>query len=49
VLFGYVHHVQYVEPDYIHKALRDAQKLPPSIVEEKINLEPIINKINSSS
>jgi len=49
VLFGYVHHVQYVEPDYIHKALRDAQELPPSIVEEKINLEPIINKINSSS
>lgn len=44
-LFGYVHHVQYVEPDYIHKALRDAQELPPSMVEEKINLEPIINKI----
>lgn len=48
VLFQYVHHVQYVEPDYIHKALRDAKELPPSMVEEKIDLEPIINKIKES-
>ena len=45
VLFKYVHHVQYVESDYIHKALIDAKSLPPSIVEEKINLEPVIRKI----
>lgn len=44
-LFRYVHHVQYVESDEIHKALIAAKQLPPSIVEEKINLEPIIKKI----
>jgi len=44
-LFKYVHHVQYVEPDEIQKAFIDSKELPPSMVEEKINLEPIINKI----
>ncbi len=44
-LFKYVHHVQYVEPQEIHKALLECKDLPPSLVEEKINLEPIINKI----
>ena len=44
-LFKYVHHVQYVEADEIHKALLFAKKLPVSMVEEKINLEPIVNKI----
>jgi 3-deoxy-D-manno-octulosonic-acid transferase len=44
-LFKYVHHVQYVEPDEIHKALVAAKTLPPSMVEEKINLEPIVKKI----
>ena len=44
-LFKYVHHVQYVEPDEIHKALFKARELPQSMVEETINLEPIINKI----
>ena len=44
-LFKYVHHVQYVEPDEIHKALMNARKLPQSMVEEKINLEPIVKKI----
>lgn len=47
-LFKYVHHVQYVENDEIHKALRATQDLPPSMVEETINLEPIINKILKS-
>ena len=47
-LFKYVHHVQYVEPDEIHKALMRCKELPPSMVEEKINLEPIINKIKES-
>jgi len=44
-LFKYVHHVQYVEPDEIHKALMKCKELPPSMVEEKINLEPLIKKI----
>ena len=44
-LFKYVHHVQYVEPDEIHKALLKAKELPPSIVEEQIDLEEIINTI----
>ena len=44
-LFKYVHHVQYVEPDEIHKALIMAKNLPSSIVEEKINLAPVINRI----
>ena len=44
-LFKYVHHVQYVESDEIHKALMKSKELPPSMVEESINLEPIINKI----
>jgi len=44
-LFKYVHHVQYVSPDYIHKALIEAQNLPPSMVEETIDLKPIVNKI----
>ena len=44
-LFRYVHHVQYVESDEIHKALMRCKELPPSMVEEKINLEPVINRI----
>ncbi len=44
-LFKYVHHVQYVEPDEIHKALIIAKNLPNSMVEEKINLAPVIKRI----
>ena len=44
-LFKYVHHVQYVEADEIHKALMASRDLPPSMVEETINLQPIVNKI----
>lgn len=44
-LFKYVYHVQYVEPDEIHRALMECKNLPPSLVEEKINLEPVIKKI----
>jgi 3-deoxy-D-manno-octulosonic-acid transferase len=47
-LFKYVHHVQYVEPSEIHRALREAKELPPSMVEETIDLEPIVNKILNS-
>jgi len=44
-LFKYVHHVQYIESDEIAQALEKAKDLPPSMVEEKINLEPVIQKI----
>ena len=47
-LFKYVHHVQYVESDEIHKALVASRDLPPSMVEQIINLEPVINKIKES-
>jgi 3-deoxy-D-manno-octulosonic-acid transferase len=46
-LFKYVHHVQYVEPYEIHKALLACGSLPNSMVEESINLEPVIKKILS--
>lgn len=44
-LYKYVHHVQYVEADEIHKALMASSELPPSMVEETINLETVIHKI----
>ncbi|QOP44272.1 3-deoxy-D-manno-octulosonic acid transferase [Sulfurimonas sediminis] len=44
-LFKYVHHVQYVEPDEIADALEMTKELPPSMVEEQINLEPVVQKI----
>jgi len=44
-LFKYVEHVQYVESDEIRDALEKAKKLPPSQVQEKINLEPVVRKI----
>ncbi len=47
-LYKYVHHVQYVEPGEIHKALMACGDLPPSMVEETINLEAVINKIKES-
>lgn len=47
-LFKYVHHVQYVEADEIHRALLASRDLPASIVEESINLEPVIKKIIES-
>jgi 3-deoxy-D-manno-octulosonic-acid transferase len=47
-LFKYVQHVQYVEGDEIHKALRAAKELPNSMVQESINLQPVIDKILAS-
>ncbi|MFT7003101.1 MAG: 3-deoxy-D-manno-octulosonic-acid transferase [Sulfurimonas sp.] len=44
-LYKYVYHVQYVEPQEIHKALLASRDLPPSMVEQMINLEPIVKKI----
>jgi 3-deoxy-D-manno-octulosonic-acid transferase len=47
-LFKYVHHVQYVEGDAIHRALLATHNLPESMVEEKINLEIVIDKIQEN-
>jgi len=47
-LFKYVHHVQYVESEEIYKALIKTKELPNSVVEESINLKPIIDKILNS-
>jgi len=44
-LFKYVHHVQYVEADEIHKALIESKNLPASTVDEIINLKSVINRI----
>ncbi|MDQ7045251.1 MAG: lipid IV(A) 3-deoxy-D-manno-octulosonic acid transferase [Sulfurimonas sp.] len=44
-LYKYVHHVQYVESDEILGALTESKELPPSMVEETINLQTVINKI----
>ncbi len=45
-LFKYVHHVQYVQKDKIYEALQKAKELPASRVEEKIDLDSVIEKIN---
>jgi len=44
-LFKYVHHVQYVQSDEIEKAFYSAQDLPPSTVDEKIDLDRVIDRI----
>ena len=44
-LFKYVHHVQYVDANGIKEALENAKELPPSIVEEKIDLDRVIDKL----
>ncbi|MEO1938043.1 MAG: lipid IV(A) 3-deoxy-D-manno-octulosonic acid transferase [Sulfurimonas sp.] len=44
-LFKYVHHVQYVDKKDIADALHKAKELPPSMVEESINLEPVVQKL----
>ena len=44
-LFKYLKNVQYVEKDEIYEALEKTKYLKSSVVTEKINLEPIINKI----
>jgi 3-deoxy-D-manno-octulosonic-acid transferase len=44
-LFRYVHHVQYVKTDEIAQALKKAKELPSSMVEEKIDLDLVIEKL----
>ncbi|NPA65252.1 MAG: 3-deoxy-D-manno-octulosonic acid transferase [Epsilonproteobacteria bacterium] len=46
-LFRYTHHVQYVETDEILKALQNAKDLPPSQVDETIDIETVIQRIQS--
>ena len=48
-LFRYVHHIQYVksEADAILEALEKAKTLPPSKVDEKINLEQVIETLEN--
>lgn len=47
-LFKYVHHVQYVETQEIAQALQSAKELPPSLVEESIELDRIVNKLTGA-
>jgi len=44
-LFRYTHHVQYVNSDEIYEALKKAQELPPSQVDEKIDMQRVIERI----
>lgn len=46
-LFKYVHHVQYVESDEVEEALVMAKELPPSMVDEKIDLDRVIDRIKN--
>ena len=46
-LFKYVHHVQYIENSEVCQALLKAEELPPSTVDEKINLDRVINYIRN--
>ena len=46
-LFKYVHHVQYVESYEIEDALYKTKELPPSMVDEKIDLDRVIDRIKT--
>ena len=48
-LLKYVHHVQFVRPEGISKALIDAQLLPPSHVDDTINLDRIVDYLRMQS
>ncbi|MFA6188944.1 MAG: lipid IV(A) 3-deoxy-D-manno-octulosonic acid transferase [Sulfuricurvum sp.] len=48
-LFKYVHHVQFVAPEGIAKALFSAQSLPPSTVDETIDMERFIDYLKTES
>ena len=44
-LFKYVHHLQFAEPDGILEALQKTKELPPSQVDETINLETFLREV----
>ncbi len=46
-LFKYVHHVQFVAPEDIAKALLSAEALPPSKVDETIDIERIVDYLKT--
>ncbi|MDP3266481.1 MAG: lipid IV(A) 3-deoxy-D-manno-octulosonic acid transferase [Sulfuricurvum sp.] len=46
-LLKYVHHVQFVAPEGISKALVDAQTLPPSHVDETIDLNRLVDYLKT--
>ncbi|MBD3824781.1 MAG: lipid IV(A) 3-deoxy-D-manno-octulosonic acid transferase [Epsilonproteobacteria bacterium] len=46
-LFKYVHHVQYVEAQEIYEALLACENLPESQVDEKIDLDRVVDKLNT--
>lgn len=48
-LFKYVHHVQFVVPEGIEKALINAEGLPPSTVDETIDVERIVDYLKTQS
>ncbi|MDP2077757.1 MAG: 3-deoxy-D-manno-octulosonic acid transferase, partial [Sulfuricurvum sp.] len=48
-LLKYVHHVQFVAPEGISKALADAQTLPPSHVDETIDLNRLVDYLKTEN
>jgi len=48
-LLKYVHHVQFVAPEGISKALVDAQTLPPSHVDETIDLDRLVHYLKTEN
>lgn len=48
-LFKYVHHVQFVAPHGIEKALIEAESLPPSTVNETIDIQRIVDTLKTES
>jgi len=48
-LLKYVHHVQFVAPEGISKALVDAQTLPPSHVDETIDLDRLVDYLKTEN
>jgi len=47
-LFKYVHHVQYIENDELPQALEKTKELPPSMVDESIDLKSVLKKLQNS-
>ncbi|MDP2077862.1 MAG: lipid IV(A) 3-deoxy-D-manno-octulosonic acid transferase [Sulfuricurvum sp.] len=48
-LLKYVHHVQFVAPEGISKALADAKTLPPSHVDETIDLNRLVDYLKTEN
>ena len=46
-LFKYVHHVQFIAPEGVEQALISAEGLPPSTVDETIDMDRIVNYLKT--